>query len=481
MSESQETRQPVYPIYPGVGLVAPIVGTLTAVALVPADPNPADALFWPAVAMTAGLLTAPGVACWRSLRAAFRVEHLLMFGLVYWLLLDLLQEAYPLEFVDPDAIVVSFVAIGLFATGIWCASLMRPWPLPRFLVTSVRYPFSTDALFAILLGAFVLGIFKYAYACDFNPVLMLHSVGQDRWSAPWGRDSLGGWHSFLDHLGYFGYLVPALTVLVASRRGWTCPQAIVGCMLSGTIVLFLAQSGSRRIVGVVLGSCLLTWLLLPGWVIGRRVWIGVAATGVLLAFMQFMLYYRGVGMVQVFHDRDAAARPGVGHLHVDDNFLRLAQIIHCVPDSHPYVYHKQILYVLVRPIPRVFWPDKPIDPGFDLPTVLGVKGVSLSSSVVGEWYLTMGLLAVFAGGFLHGGLAGACSRILTMNAGGVGVFVYSISALALFAGLRSMQEIVLMGYTVLAWVVMAHCFAARRAAPPGWSGAGPAHIGRAHE
>ena len=56
------------------------------------------------------------------------------------------------------------------------------------------------------------------------------------------------------------------------------------------------------------------------------------------------------------------------YLHVDDNFLRLAQVIQLVPAQHDYVYLQQLIFTAVRPVPRVFWPGKPIDPGFDLPT-----------------------------------------------------------------------------------------------------------------
>src|SRR5688572_31517468 len=52
-------------------------------------------------------------------------------------------------------------------------------------------------------------------------------------------------------------------------------------------------------------------------------------------------------------------------------------------------YHRYVVYVMVRPVPRVFWPEKPVDPGFDLPTALGVEGVSYSYSVIGELYMSL--------------------------------------------------------------------------------------------
>jgi len=43
---------------------------------------------------------------------------------------------------------------------------------------------------------------------------MVYYLGQERWAAPWGRGQLGGWDAFLDHLQYFGYLLPVLTVVI---------------------------------------------------------------------------------------------------------------------------------------------------------------------------------------------------------------------------------------------------------------------------
>jgi hypothetical protein len=56
-------------------------------------------------------------------------------------------------------------------------------------------------------------------------------------------------------------------------------------------------------------------------------------------------------------------------------------------------------------VPRIVWPGKPIDPGFDLPSMLGMKGVSLSSSIIGEWYISYGWLAMLFGAWLHGRMA----------------------------------------------------------------------------
>src|SRR5678816_271310 len=125
------------------------------------------------------------------------------------------------------------------------------------------------------------------------------------------------------------------------------------------------------------------------------------------------------------------------HLRVDDNFYRLCQIIQLIPQSYPYVYHRYLVYVIVRPVPRVFWPGKPVDPGFDLPSALGVEGLSLSYSVIGELFMSLGFIGVAFGGWFYGRDASTANALLTRsNTQGARV-IYSIVVMALFSGMRS--------------------------------------------
>ena len=90
---------------------------------------------------------------------------------------------------------------------------------------------------------------------------MVHYLGQERWAAPWGRGQLGSWDAFSDHLQYFGYLLPILTVVIGRRVGLRNPRTIICIGMSIVMTLFLAQSGSRRVVGVVAGMALVLWIL----------------------------------------------------------------------------------------------------------------------------------------------------------------------------------------------------------------------------
>ena len=88
--------------YSGLGIVATALGTFLAVSFIPDDPARRGALFFSALAMAAGLAAAPVAAAIRSPKVLLRAEYLLALAPIYWLLLDLLQGAYPMRGIPPE-------------------------------------------------------------------------------------------------------------------------------------------------------------------------------------------------------------------------------------------------------------------------------------------------------------------------------------------------------------------------------------------
>src|SRR5689334_6787114 len=244
-----------------LAIISTIIGTTLAILLIPDDSSTEGALFYPALVMSAGLATAPLVAAVRYPKALLRGEALLALAPIYWLLLDLLQGIYPLDGIAADEIRQAFIGIGLFVVMVWIGALRRPWHTPNVLIRSVSQEFSVSMYFALALACFVLAMLNFAIPCNFNVFEMVHYLGQERWAAPWGRGQLGGWDAFLDHLQYFGYLLPVLTVVIGRRAGLRNPRTIAGVGMSVIVALFLAQSGSRRVIGVVVGMALILWVL----------------------------------------------------------------------------------------------------------------------------------------------------------------------------------------------------------------------------
>ena len=449
-----------------LGILSTSMATIIAVLLVPEDPTTPGALFYSALVMSAGLAVAPVAAALRQPKAILRGESLLAFAPIYWLLLDLLQGVYALDHITAEQVRLAFIGIGLFVGMVWVGAIRRPWRIPPVLIRSVSQEFSLNTYFALALACFFIGMLNFAVACDFNVFAMVHYLGQERWSAPWGRGQLGGWDAFLDHLQYFGYLLPILTVVIARRAGLRNPRTVICIVMSVVMTLFLAQSGSRRVIGVVAGMALVLWVLDQRQLRIKHLLGTVLAIVALLLTLQIVLEYRNVGLGALVGNTSATVNSRtekrqlleVQHLRVDDNFYRLCQIIQLIPQSHAYVYHRYLVYVMVRPVPRVFWPEKPVDPGFDLPTALGVEGVSYSYSVIGELYMSFGLLGVALGGWFYGRVAALASGLLKRTTTQGALVIYSIVVMALFSGMRSILELILVSYVLLAWVGLAQLF-----------------------
>ncbi len=449
-----------------LGIFSTGMATSIAVLLVPEDPTPPGALFYPALVLSAGLALAPVAAALRQPKAILRGESLLALAPIYWLLLDLLQGVYSLDDITADNVRVAFIGIGLFVIAVWLGAIRRPWRIPAPFIRSVSQEFSLNTYFALAIACFAIGMLNFAIACNFNVSEMVYYLGQERWAAPWGRGQLGGWDAFLDHLQYFGYLLPILTVVIARRAGLRSPRTLICIAMSIVMTLFLAQSGSRRVIGVVAGMALVLWVLDQQRLRIKHLFTTAFAILALLLTLQIMLEYRNVGLGALFGNTDVSMSSRkeksqlleVEHLRVDDNFYRLCQIIQLIPQSHGYVYHKYLVYVLVRPVPRVFWPEKPVDPGFDLPTALGVEGVSFSYSVIGELYMSLGLFGIALGGWFYGRVAAMASGLLKRVTTQGALVIYSIVVMALFSGMRSILELILVSYVVLAWVGLSQLF-----------------------
>jgi hypothetical protein len=430
----------------GIGFAATTVSLLVALTVFPEQPSPRGALAIPAVILSAGIVMVPILRAIRRSPSLLYSENLVAMGFVFWLLLDLIQGAYDLSDAADWALRDAFIAIGVAAAAMWVGVAGRPWPVPRWLAEIACSPMTTRTVFRLVPVCFVLGMCRYAYATDFNVAEMFSYIGAQRWSAPWGRGQLGGWDAFTDQMQYFGYVMPSLVALLIARNGFT-PQTVASMAVTGVMVLFLAQGGGRRIIGVTVGAAILVWIQAQRTISVRRLTLAAAAVVALLAGMQFMLNIRTVG----YEEFALTGASDYDYLHVDDNFLRLAQIVQVVPAERPHVGFQQLWFTIVRPVPRVLWPGKPIDAGFDLPSIVGMRGVSLSSSIFGEWFLSFGWLGVVFGGWLHGRLARTVNSLRDHEEFHANPIVYGLAVMVLVAGMRSMIELVLMSYALVAW------------------------------
>ena len=427
----------------GLALVATF---LASAIFFPVNPAPQGALMVPGIILAVGIVLVPALRLISGSPSLTNTENFVAAGYVLWLLVDLMQGGDGLDGASTNGLQLALTAVGVSAAAMWFGAARRPWTLPGWMVEGVSRPLDRVTVARAIPVCFLLGMSNYLYSVNFDIPAMFSYLGQSRWSAPWVRGQLGGWEAFRDQAPYFGYVLPSLTALLIARRGLFKFQSALALACTGIMLTFISQGGGRRLVAVTVGAGLMVWVQANPSRRFRNI-VVVAAGAVALAWTaQFMLNIRTRGY-QDFLIRGSE----FDYLHIDDNFLRLAQIIDLVPSKRAYVGSQQVVFTLVRPIPRVFWPGKPVDPGFDLPSEVGMKGVSLSSSIVGEWYLSLGWIAVIFGGWLHGRLASTTNSLRDLGNQVGNPIVFSLSVMVLIAGLRSMQELVLMSYALIAW------------------------------
>jgi len=432
---------------PAVGFISVVLATIVStIVLFPEHAAPRGALLIPALILSFGICFVPIIRAVSGSHEITNAENFIAFGYVFWLLLDLLQGAYDLNEATQEGLHSAFLAIGVSAASVWIGVGGRAWVPPNWLVEAAKRPLDTRTITRLVPICFLLGMLNYLYFSNFDIPLMFSYLGGNRWSAPWSRGQLGGWSSFIDQMPYFGYVLPSLTALLITRRGLLKAETLFAVACSIVMLLFLSSIGGRRIIGVTVGAGLLVWLQAnPGLKLKNIIIVLVSA--VALAFVsQFMLNIRSTG-IEGFRDKGSQYES----FHVDDNFLRLAQVIDIVPSAHPYIGISQITFALIRPVPRVFWPNKPIDPGFDLAAATRQKGVSLSTTIIGEWYLAYGWIAVIFGGWFHGRLAKAANAIREIGHTANNPIIYALAVMILFAGMRSMLDLIVMSYALVAW------------------------------
>jgi hypothetical protein len=461
-------------ILPNVGVGAVIIGTAFSLMLTPVNVELKGALFWPALILAVSIVLAPGLAVLQNARSAFHPIHIVLLAPIYWLLLDPIQGIYGLEGVTQESARQALAAIGGFCLAVWMATFQQARNLPGPIRAAMEFNPTSETLFRIALCAFALAFLRFAIPAKFNPNEMVRAFYGGRWSAPWGRGALGGWNAFIDHLVYFGYLLPGLTALIARKRGWKDLHTVLCGGLTLVILLLTMVDGGRRIIGVMAGVGLLTWFL-SGKDFRTRHLVQIGVVSVLvLVVLQLIIDYRNIGMAGILGETqdivDAKYMRSAGiqqekssnpRIQVDDNFYRLCQVIQIIPDEHPHVTWRWMLWVAVRPVPRVFWSGKPVDPGFDLPAHLGMKGVSLSLSLIGEAYMAFGFVGVVICGWIIGRVATNLAKVIENRRNTGAIMLFGCGTMALFTGMRSGIELVLMSYISLAWIGFVWTFHAR--------------------
>lgn len=442
-------------------LVSISVSWLCAILLIPEDNYyQPGALTAAATVLSLGLLGGTAFAAVRHHTSLFRAESILMFGLIYWILLDAIQGSSRFDRVSREALVICFSAIALFAMSLESGSLLasiRPMRTQKWRVSQADDLTARFLIYAAIC-CFGFGTLRVLVPCNFNPGCIVESFFVPRLEARWYTANLPNIDAVLRNLSYFGYLILPLTVLLWHKEKRFSGRVIFAGLLAFAFLLILFRDGGRRNVGVVVGASGLLWVLLYPRLRPRHFVAMISGIIMLLFVMQVMVAWRYTGIGTALMAGASLKAKNRSGIAVDTNLLYMGYIADRVPKVTAHTGLIGITYIFTAGIPRSILPaSAPRTRGFNLVSLAGLRmgrGYTWTASAVGDLYLIGGYLAIAAGGIIFGILANFCNRLL--SPGSVqSRFIYAMAAMTLFAGLRAIHDIPIIGLSVAAlWAIL---------------------------
>lgn len=316
-----------------------------------------------------------------------------------------------------------------------------------------KVPLRTRDYLGLYFGSFVLANLYMWLAINFNPVEWFEQMMRARFSQPWQRGSLGGWKTLLNEFALLGYLIPPVAGLIYARR----KQYGVGVLVVVTIVLlvqyFVAFAGGTRNVLAVqmaglLGGFFLTQKRLNLVTLGIA---GVASAVIFAVAAEHMLNFRTMGLkryveggyykseYQEFADTyygEEDGGEGEGYF-VDYNLYNISMLVGVFPSVHAHLGMNLPFVAFTKPVPRAIWPGKPTDLKVGLEEAVGLSGLTISATFVGEAYVAGGLIGVVIGGLMVGIFCGWWNGLGRNLDSPLSLVVYASGFFAIMITMRS--------------------------------------------
>jgi len=358
----------------------------------------------------------------RPPREWFRIDWAALATAYYLTLAEFLfpQPQFSGE-VDPDsaASALRLVLAGLAALAIgrhlaWPARADRPWPNP-----------SRREWLALLIGCFALGHLHMFLSVGFNPVTLIREMLGPRFSQPWARERLGDSRALLSELQLLNYLIPPLTAWLIVQT-WRRPWQRLVIALPLVFLLFASFCGGTR---YVLATHVATFAVALAWTLPELPWRrALLLFGIPLAAVLFItvvaLQFRHQGLSQKLQNSKPAHAPPRRFI-VDNNLRTIARLTETFPAKHGFLGTEVPLHILVRPLPRAFFPAKPEKLSLSMEEIAGIPQTSIASTFVGEGFIMAGWRGSVAFGLILGALCACWNRIPVLAGSASAIILYA--------------------------------------------------------
>jgi oligosaccharide repeat unit polymerase len=385
-----------------------------------------------------------------GIRSLIRVDLLLLLALYG---LTLLEFLFSQSIVEGWLLSPVMAANGAYAVLVAFAGLAigRHFvPIRESLRASPVADLRPSSVFFVFLVVTFFGYLHILLAVNFDISEAIRQMLLPRFWQSWSRGQYGDAAALLSEVGALINLIPPMAGLIFARaRQYSAAQkAIVVAILAFTAFYGFASGTRSTFVVYILtftGGYIITkqQLNLPHVLI-----FGTIMAALLFVGMILMFQFRTVGLGEL----SSISEPG--SLFIDMNIVSISRLTSKFPDRYDYLGLEIPVNALIRPIPRVLWPGKPIGLSVPIETALdAVEGGTVSCTYVGEAYMAGGLLAVLAISLLFGAAAEMWNRVGFSNNRQFDQVVYVSGFLCAAIAMRSMLSMVpLMLPTMALWM-----------------------------
>lgn len=234
------------------------------------------------------------------------------------------------------------------------------------------------------------------------------------------REPVGSASSFMLPFTWIWQLTPVFGCIafVSSSKQFKLPATV--SLLLGLIVIFVFFLSGSRGTMIFVATPALFFFFYYNWHRGLKFWLPASfLLIILIGIMELQVRFRGNLLDVIANPEKAARLQGLKSITTfdptqsqrDNNMYLFCLMVKSYPDKYRYEGFNDFFAVLVNPVPRSVWPNKPILTGamdlnsqssFVLSGPLTMGTTSLSFSIVGDAYKTAGLPGLLVYALVYG-------------------------------------------------------------------------------
>jgi oligosaccharide repeat unit polymerase len=290
-------------------------------------------------------------------------------------------------------------------------------------------------LFLLLSGCFFVGIAHVLIATRFDIGLIITSLGLNRWSRPWTRGQYGGAYAMIYEMRLVLNLIPPLTGMILSRRRMYGAGVTLAALLYLAVTLIYGFSeGTRSVLVIYVFLFVAGYLLTRPRVRAVEVLVVMAIAGLVITWASIeMLRFRDSGWTS-YAANGVVRNEGT---MVDNNLFAISGLIEAFPDRYPFLGPELVIHGLTLPIPRVLWPGKPTGLSVEANEALGLRGLSVASTFIGEGWMSGGVAGVVIFSLAFGAFGAWWNRFGSNRVSNLDKVFYATGYIAAGVGCRS--------------------------------------------